>query len=422
MKKLFAIAALLSISFLMLPAKSLAAGGIFASGGGKVTVGQTFTITVSASGATFDTFESTISVSGPVSISSFNYGDTTYIGAKPANGVHFVGTFLGDKKTSFSVATIKLKATGTGSGAVSVSSVALKNAGSVVGTGSSNANFTIEKAPDLPGKVSISSTSHPDQATAYEATTIVLAWEKTSGVDGFSYLLDQTADTTPSAKITDANTTVSYADKAIGTYFFHIRAHKADGWGTTSHFKINIKEPDAKVDELLAKPSQIKITRSENVINNLTNGTLSGIIISGKTEPGFTANLALTPAPTLPEGKTLTAIADESGNWSINLDYPIASGYHKLTVQGQKEKILTPLSDEIIFEISQKEGGTINILTSSDELAPVKAAETPKQKDTLNKNSIFYGIAGLVLIALIVLLVVLTKRRRLKWTTNKTNH
>lgn len=411
MKKVFAIIALSSLFAMFMPVKSLAAGGIYASGGGKKTVGETFTVNVTASGATFDTVSGSISVSGPVSVVGFSAGDCTWIN-KPTENGSFNGAFLGQKKDSFTIATIKLKGTSPGNGAVNISGASLKNAGAVVGTGAGSAGFTIEKAPDLPGAPKVSSSSHPDPAAAYEDTTIVLSWEKASGVDAFSYLLDQAEKTTPPAKTTDANTTVTYTDQAIGTYYFHIRAHKADGWGGTTHFQINIKEPDAKIDPTLSAPSNIEIKKTSSFINDIQNGTVSGIIISGVTEIGYTVTLTLTPPPTVPEGKTLTAIADTTGKWEILIDYPIASGFHKLIVQGQKEKVLTPLSDEVVFEISQKEGGIINILTAEDEFAPVKAAETPEKSLTINRNLLFCGIGGVFLIILIVLLVNLIKKRR----------
>lgn len=412
MKKLFAIIALLSMSLIMLPARSLAAGGIYASGGKTVTVGQTFTVTIAASGANFNAAQGKISISGPVSVVSFSAGgaDNWTWTSTPTNGGTFVGVLLGagQRISSLTIATIKLKGTGVGSGSVSVSGVALEPS---AGSGAGGTDFTIEKAPDLPGKVTVSSSSHPDSATAYEATTIALAWDKAAGVDGFSYLLDQAEGTTPASKITDANTSMTYANQAIGTYYFHIKAHKADGWGAVTHFKINIKEPDAKINETLAKPSQISIEKTADGTNNIKDGTLTGIVISGITEPGFTANLTFTPALTVPAGKILSAIADETGKWSVILDYPVASGFHKLSVQGQKEKILTPVSDEVTFEVSQKEGGTINILTALDEQAPVKAVQAPEKKATVSKTVIFYGIAGLALIVMIILSVILIRKR-----------
>ena len=415
MKKIISTIVLALMLAIILPIKTSAAGGIYASGGGSKTVGQTFTVSVTASGATFNALEGTISVDGPVSISSFSAGGATWTSV-PANGVHFVGMVIGGTD-SLTVATIKLKATGTGSGSVSVGSVRLANGGADVGSGAGSAGFTIEAAADLPGAVKVSSSSHPDPNGAYEATTIVLSWIKDSGVDAFSYLLDQAEATTPAAKKTDSNTSVTYADKAIGTYYFHIRAHKADGWGGTTHFKINIKEPDAKINELLAKPSDIKIERDASAINNITDGTLSGITISGKTEPGFTANISIDPALTLPEGKTLTAVANSKGEFRLLIDFPLKAGFYKLTIQGQKEKVLTPVSELIKFEVSLKEGGTINIITQDDLKPPKKDVVSAVRGAFLKQEYsvmtyLIVSLALAVLILAIIELVKFIKRRR----------
>lgn len=413
MKKIVAIIAMLAMTVMTLPTKSLAAGGIYASGGKTVTVGSTITVNVVASGATFDTVSGSISVSGPVSVTSFTAGDATWIN-RPSNGGSFNGAFLGEKKTSFTVATIKLKGTGVGSGSVNVSGASLKNAGAVVGSGSGSTSFTIQKAPDLPGAVKVSSSTHPDPGTAYEATTIALSWVKDAGVDNFSYLLDQVADTTPAAKATDANTSISYPDKAIGVYYFHIRAHKTDGWGSASHFKITIKEPDAKIDTTLSAPRDIQIRKSDGFVNTITDGTVTGIIISGVTEPNFTVNLTLTPAPTLPEGKKLSATADADGKFEVLLDYPIVAGYHKLTIQGQLLKVLTPISSETVFEISQAKGGSINVLTEADVIAPatVKAEQTKSFLSKFDKQTMLYVLGIIVLLALAIFAIVKYVRRK----------
>lgn len=424
MKKIISTIVLALMLAIILPLKSLAAGGIYASGGGSKTVGQTFTINVTASGTTFNALEGTISVNGPVSIVSFSAGGATWISV-PANGVHFKGMIAGGTD-SLTVASIKLKGTGTGSGSVTVDSVRLADGGAEVGSGAGNAGFTIEAAADLPGAVKVSSSSHPDPNAAYEATTIILSWVKDSGVDTFSYLLDQAEGTIPPAKATDAKTSTTYADKAVGTYYFHIRAHKSDGWGRTTHFKINIKEPDAKINQALSKPSEIKIERDASAVNNINDGTLSGITISGKTEPGFTANIILDPAPTLPEGKTLTAIADTKGEFRLLIDFPLKAGFYKLTIQGQKEKVLTPISDIIKFEISLKEGGTVNILTQ-DDINPIKKNALNQVKGAFlhqEYSVMTYLIVSLSLAVIILGIIELIKfiRRRRLATQHKNNY
>ncbi len=409
MKKLITLIIASALFFAVAP-HSLAAGGIYASGGGAKTVGQSFTVTVTASGATFNALEGTISVSGPVSVSGFSAGGATWTSI-PANGTHFVGMVI-PAITSLRVATITLKGTGVGSGAVSVSSVRLANAGADAGSGAGSASFSIAKAPDLPGAPTVTSSTHPDPTQSYEATTISLAWNKDSGVDGFSYLLDQAAGTTPSAKITDAATAATYTNQAIGSYYFHIRAHKTDGWGATTTFQINIKAPTAKIDPTLAKPTEIKVEKSDSFVNNISDGTFSGLKISGTTLAGYSANIVLVPVPTLPAGKVLSALADKSGKFELNIDWPIPAGRYGLTIQGQKDLVLTPISDTTIFEISQAKGGTINILTDADTNPPKSIAQTVANKKYNWK--LISEITALVLVIGLIVTLIIVRRRKYK--------
>ncbi len=409
MKRFFTVIILLTLLVLNIP-RALAAGGIYASGGKTITVGQSVTISVVASGATFDTVKGYISVSGNVSITSFSAGSATWIVA-PANGATFTGAFLGEKKTSFTVATIKLKATGVGSGAVNVSGVALQNAGVVVATGAGGSSFTINRALSLPGSPTVTSSTHPDQNTPYEATTVALSWNKESGVTGFAHAFDHNPTTDPGSKVTSTDTTASYPNQAVGVYYFHIKAQNGDGWGGVTHFKITIKEPDAKVDETLSKPSDIQIKKSSAFENNITDGTVVGIKISGQTEAGYTANLTLKPTITLPEGKTLTALADSSGNFEFNIDFPIPAGRYTLSIQGQLLKVLTPVSDTTTFEISQFNGGAIHILTDKDSRESVAKTVVSNTK-SINYKTIAIILGSLLLILLGLQIWQLIKRRK----------
>ncbi|MEK9155676.1 MAG: hypothetical protein AAB360_00030 [Patescibacteria group bacterium] len=378
-----------------------AEGGIFASGGGAKTVGQTFTVTVAASGTNFDSLQGIISVSGPVDVVSFAAGGATWLpGKTPSNGGQFVG--ITSESSSITVATIKLKGKSVGNGNVSVSGAKLANKGSIVGTGAGGATFSIAPAPDYPDKVAITSPTHPDPNVAYEATTVTLNWEKESGVTGFAYVLDQTEDTAPASKVTSAETTVTYADQAIGVYYFHIKAQNRDGWGPVNHFKITIKEPEAKIDPALAPPANLAVKKTAEFTNDIESGTVTGITISGQTEPGFSVNLTLDPALTVPEGKTLTALAGANGYFELNLDYPVRAGFYKLTVQGQKDKILTPVSNELRFEINQAAGGTVNVLTDNDRFPPVIEPPKPKQwYEKITKSMIFYAGAGALVLMIL---------------------
>lgn len=414
MKRILIAIALLLFTVGTTP-KAFAEGGIFPSGGGKKTVGQTFTINVVASGATFDSLQGVISISGPVDIVAFSPGGATWMpGKTPSNGGQFVG--LTSPTDSVTVATIKLRGKSPGSGSVTVSNAKLASNMSYVGTGGGAAGFTIERAPSLPKAVEVSSTSHPDQNTAYEETKVVLSWAKESKVTGFSYIWDQIADTTPASKVTNAETTLTMENQPVGTYYFHIKAQNGDGWGPVTHYKVSIKEPDAKVNEALSKPTVLSVTKMVDFVNDIEAGSLSGISIKGQTEPNYTANIKLDPSPTLPEGKTLQVKSDETGAYELILDYPVKAGFYKLTVQGQLEKVLTPLSDTTLFEISLAKGGSINILTDKDRLPPPTVKEAAKKWYQDGQAIIaIYILAALILLALLITMtVIIIKKRKQK--------
>lgn len=407
MKKIFAILMGLVLAVSMLPTKSQAAAGIFPSGGGTKTAGQTFKVNVVASGGTFNAFQGTISVSGPVSVLSVVAGSADTWMSKPSNGGTFSGALLGRTATSLTIATLSIKGTSVGSGSVSVSGVSLLNGSTTISNSGGSTSFTIQKAPDLPDAITVTSDTHPSPEESYEATTINLSWNKESGVDGFSYLLDQIDSTAPPSKTTSTETSTSIANLTVGVHYFHIRAHKADGWGSTTHFKINIKEPDAKINETLNPPYDIEIKKGLGYINDIETGMVTGLTINGKTEPGYDANIILSPTPELPEGKLLTTKTNLDGEFSLAIDFPIKSGFYTLTVQGQLEKVLTPLSKKIAFEISHVKGGEINIITEDDTnepegLAIVKGSFLQKEYPLM-----YYLVFSLVL-AIIILSIIET--------------
>ena len=402
MKKAFWFLLFPLFSIFVFPVAARAAG-ISTSGGGNEYIGDNFTVTVTASGTSFDSLQGTIAVTGPVKVVSVSPGSATWLpGKEPANNTQFVG--ITTATNSLKVATIKLQGTSAGNGSVSVAGVKLALNGNLVGSDGSKASFSIAKKPTPPGLVKVTSETHPDQNSSYELTTVKLAWTLDPGVLGFSFLLDQNANTVPPTKSSGKDTSVSYPDKAIGIYYFHIRSQNGDGWSETTNFKINIKEPDPKIDETLAAPTITKIDKSDNFVNNIKDGNVTGIRISGTALPGYTVNATFLPTIAPPDGKTLSALVDDQGNWALSIDFPIGTGTRRVTLQGQKDKTLTPLSQETVFEISQVMGGKISILTDNDINSPASTGEKVKGEkasfpnfDFSNKTLIYQMIAILLI-------------------------
>jgi hypothetical protein len=59
------------------------------------------------------------------------------------------------------------------------------------------------------------------------------------------------------------------------------------------------------------------------------------------------------------------------GAWSVTIDQPIPAGFYRLTVQSQKDKVLSPESTAVSLELSVAAGGSIRLITAADKTAPI---------------------------------------------------
>ncbi|MBU3896427.1 MAG: hypothetical protein KJ697_00645, partial [Nanoarchaeota archaeon] len=105
---------------------------------------------------------------------------------------------------------------------------------------------------------SLTSSTHPIQTNFY-GNDPSLQWtasDTISGVDGFSFIINQNPTTDPDQTIDEQETvlTTSYIDYADGVWYFHIRAVDNAGlWGVTSHYTLGI-DTDLPVTTLETNP------------------------------------------------------------------------------------------------------------------------------------------------------------------------
>jgi len=403
---------LLAASLLICVSPALAAAGISPSGGGKFVTGQTFTITVRASGATFDSLQGTIRVSGAASVVSFGSGGATWLpGKSPSNGGQFVG--IVSATSSLTVATIKLRSDKEGSGSVSVSGVRLARSGQEVGSSGGSTSYSISRAPTPPGDMKISSTTHPNQEESYGLTTAELSWEPpANGANGYSTLLDEVADTVPLETVTTTETTAKYEDLALGTHYFHLRAHNSDGWGPANHFRINVKEA---VDETLTPPTILSAVKTADFKTDLEKGTVSGFQIVGASTglTDFQLLLNVSPADKLPAEQKLTVPISADGSWQMSFDQMVPSGFYKIMAQAKKDKSITPESPPAYLEVSVANGGTAKLITS-DDLQKPDLSVTVAGVTFSTKQSLWWALALVVLFAFAVTGVAYVARQMYK--------
>ncbi|UCE20052.1 MAG: putative Ig domain-containing protein [Gemmatimonadota bacterium] len=97
---------------------------------------------------------------------------------------------------------------------------------------------------DPPGAPLIQSATHSFDSAWYSDPDPVFTLtqpEDPSGIAGYSYLLDEHAETVPDNSVDGTGTTVAYVSIQDGKWYFHCRAQDGAGnWGETNHYRIQI--------------------------------------------------------------------------------------------------------------------------------------------------------------------------------------
>jgi gliding motility-associated-like protein len=157
-------------------------------------------------------------------------------------------------------------------------------------------NIRVDRSISAPVIVSL---THPDQNKWYNDKNISLSWNVTdsySGLDGYSWLLDNSENTVPKdAKITEE--THFERELPDGLWYFHIRAvDNAGNWSETTHYRVKI--------DTTPPTAQLKISGTAVIAGNppiARSGTLE--VLLKASEPIFNPILqykpvsAITPIP-----------------------------------------------------------------------------------------------------------------------------
>ncbi|MCK9351273.1 MAG: cohesin domain-containing protein [Candidatus Paceibacterota bacterium] len=197
-------------------------------------------------------------------------GTASYVGVVP-NGVTTGSGFIGN---------ITFKALRSGQATVGISSGSRILLNDGLGTDtivdSGRAVYTI--FPKAPEGVRIYSETHPFQDSWYNNNSPVVSWDAESGVDAFSYHIDNKPGTIPDNVEDGKDTTVSFENKKDGLWYFHIKARKAGIWGTTGQFLMRIDtappadfKPEASY--LMAAAALVERT----LVSFFTTDNLSGV-------------------------------------------------------------------------------------------------------------------------------------------------
>lgn len=289
----------LSMSFLWTQSVSAASLSL-SPGSGSYAPGATFTVrlSVNSQGQSINAADGTIKfdpsqlsvVSATRSGSIFNLWVTEPTFSNAAGTVTFSGGLpSGYTGSGGSIMSITFKAKGSGTSKVSVtgaSVLANDGQGTNVLSSSGSASFTIQAAApaptpttptpakpveeeeeevveytapaNTPATPKVTSSTHSDPNSWYQAKQATLDWELPSGITAVRTLLDSRSSSIPT-KVYDSPIRTITLDLEDGVSYFHVQFKNADGWGKVAHYRLAIDSE---------KPTGISISQSDDVDKN----------------------------------------------------------------------------------------------------------------------------------------------------------
>lgn len=197
-------------------------------------------------------------------------GIASYIGVVP-NGIVTSSGLIG---------TVSFKALKSGKANIRVSSNSAILLNDGLGTKTEidlgRAEYSI--VPKSPEGVSIFSETHPFQGSWYNNNSPIISWERDSGVEGFSFVLNNKPSTIPESVINSDETSKSFENLSDGLWYFHIKAVKKGAWGTTGHFLVRVDTtPPAEFKPEANYLVAASVLVERTLVSFFTSDNLSGI-------------------------------------------------------------------------------------------------------------------------------------------------
>ncbi len=93
---------------------------------------------------------------------------------------------------------------------------------------------------NTPAAPKITSVTHPDPSSWYQAKEAVLRWTLPSGITELRTALDTKPSTIPTKVYDSPITEITLADIPDGVSYFHLQFKNEDGWGKVAHYRLAV--------------------------------------------------------------------------------------------------------------------------------------------------------------------------------------
>lgn len=246
----------------------------------------------------------------------------------------------------------------------------------------------------LPPSPAISSSTHPDQTSAYKSGSFSATWTAPSGASaGYSIVVDDTADTVPDS--TAETTGTSYTTtRTEGTWYLHVRGIDGNGTGGgTSHYRFTIDTtaPGAPAVTSAAYPSDawaggaqvtgtFTLSPSGTDTRSLTYSVDGGTAQTVTTTGGPVA-LPVTPATEGSHQLTVTA-TDRAGNVSAQTKRTFHVGRAAVTAPANGEVLIGSVDLAVSAPASLTDVTFLHRATSADAWQVIPASQVTRADGT----------------------------------------
>lgn len=162
-------------------------------------------------------------------------------------GINFRAKGIGLAKTFFSSASV-LANDGTGTNVLTEMTGGEYNVLNSASQGITGGIFTTPSiAANSPKATKITSPTHPNPNTWYQNNTAKFAWETdNSKIIAVRTLLNREPYSAPTILTESPITERGASNLENGTWYFHLQLKNSEGWGSISHFRINIDNESPK--------------------------------------------------------------------------------------------------------------------------------------------------------------------------------
>jgi len=224
-----------------------------------------------------------------------------------------------------------------------------------------------------PVALKISSPTHLNPEKWYKDNNPQFEWTLSEDITAIAFTLDQKPITVPSTKAKELATSYSYQNLKEGIWYFHLQAKNALGWGSVSHFKIQIDNTQPEPFSITVdnggdstNPQPFLLFETQDIVSGIDYyqveiGKLHSLKISSEEMKNGKYQIPITPAG---EYQVVIRAIDEAGNYTIAIENLVISPIKAPIITDYPRHLI--LNEPLIVKGAAFTKGVVEVFIQSD--------------------------------------------------------